>query len=352
MTHVGYSLGANKPLITRDHHYVVDRKLLSVHAEDRDVTKWPKANQFEIILPEPLLNVQSLRLIQATFPGQFYTFSADNQNTQLLYTFIGTFVPAKATILEGYYTPPQLARELTRALNSVNVYDASFAVVYDQAREKYWIGHPTRPFILDFNLPVAYGGDCPERPLLWPQSVNWGLPFHLGFQKSQYKSIFMASGISIAVPESDPTAPDPTLLQHFVEAPMSLQIAGDTCMYMEVEKYNSLDEMYPYNQSSRGTFDNNAYNGKVNAAFAKIPIYRTQSGQPILDSRTFYLQNTVQYEPPIERIARLKFKLRFHDGRLVNFQNASFDFSLEFILLRNEITSQSRQMRLPANYIL
>jgi hypothetical protein len=57
----------------------------------------------------------------------------------------------------------------------------------------------------------------------------------------------------------------------------------------------------------------------------------------------------VQYDPPIERITRLKFKFRFHDGRLVNFQNFPFDFSLEFNSLRNEINKQYT-VRIPATY--
>jgi hypothetical protein len=92
---------------------------------------------------------------------------------------------------------------------------------------------------------------------------------------------------------------------------------------MEVDKYNNYDELYPYNQSTRQIFDNNAYSGKKNSAFAKIPI-KAHDGNSY-DSRTLYLQNMVQYDPPIERIARLKFKFRFHDGRLVDFQNYAFD---------------------------
>jgi hypothetical protein len=135
---------------------------------------------------------------------------------------------------------------------------------------------------------------------------------------------------------------------------------------LEVDKYNSYDELYPYNQSStnpdtcqsrtslktsciKQKYDNNAYDGKVNSAFAKIPIKsRTENSY---DSRTFFLHNLVHYDPPIERIARLKFKLRFHDGRLVNFQNYPFDFTIEFNSLRNEIEKKFN-VRIPAMFIL
>ena len=78
-----FSLGNSKPLIQREQNYVLDRKLLTVHSEDRDTTKWPNANTFEIMLPEPILNVQSMRLVQATIPGNFFTFS--NTNSRKFY---------------------------------------------------------------------------------------------------------------------------------------------------------------------------------------------------------------------------------------------------------------------------
>jgi hypothetical protein len=146
---------------------------------------------------------------------------------------------------------------------------------------------------------------------------------------------------SIIIPAND--------IKYFIEAPLSFNLFGETCIYMEVDKYNSYDELYPYNQSSRQMFDNNAYSGKVNSAFAKIPI-QTYDGMSF-DSRTFFLQNLVQYDPPIERIARLKFKFRFHDGRLVNFQNYSFDFTVEVNSLRNEI-AKKYNVRIPAAYII
>ena len=59
----------------------------------------------------------------------------------------------------------------------------------------------------------------------------------------------------------------------------------------------------------------------------------------------------VQYDPPIERIARLKFKFRFHDGRLVHFQNFPFDFTIELNCLRNEI-EKKYTIRVPAAYVL
>ena len=78
-----FNVHNNHQLISNTQDYVLDRKLLTVHTEDRDIKKWPKANHFEIILPEALRNVQSMRLVQIMLPANYYSFSNDFQNTKL-----------------------------------------------------------------------------------------------------------------------------------------------------------------------------------------------------------------------------------------------------------------------------
>ena len=104
---------------------------------------------------------------------------------------------------------------------------------------------------------------------------------------------------------------------------------------MEIDKYNSYDELVPYSTKTNHLY-NNDFNGKVNSAFAKIPITFLPHGE-ITDSRNDNLQNIVCYNPPIERISKLKFKFRYHDGRLVDFKDAPFNFTIAFNCLQNEI---------------
>ena len=345
-----YNLGSSKPLINREQNYVLDRKLLTVHSEDRDITKWPNSNTFEIVLPETLLLVQSMRLIQATLPDRFFVFSNDYQNTMFQFT-IGSDSYIIDPIQEGIYTPNQLSFELTNKMNKAIQPDASFNVFYDEVRSKFWFGHTDLSFNLDFDQQINYEAVSCEQPIMWNNYSKWGLPYYLGFEKKSYKSLTDTNGVSFDyICPNSPSANYCPDIVHYVEAPLSFTIRGETCLYLEIDKYNNYDELYPYNESSRQAFDNNAYSGKVNSAFAKIPIQ--YGGEPYsYDSRTFYLQNIVQYDPPIERIARLKFKFRFHDGRLVNFQNFPFDFSIEFNCLRNEI-EKKYNIRIPAAYIL
>jgi hypothetical protein len=309
MSGVSYNLGMSKPLINREQNFVLDRRLLSVHSTDRDITKYPNSNYFEILLPETMYNVQSLRLVQCDFPGNYYVFSNDYQNTKMSVTYINNAAPPATltntlTITSGLYSGTALALELTTQLNALPN-TAGFVVAYNQNSQKFTISK-NDAFNLNFNQQIIYDVSCNNyttNPIMWNQYANWGLPYYLGFKKLPYTGAITYT--------SDYTAP----------------ISGETCIYMEVDKYNSYDELYPYNKSSCQMYDNNAYSGKVNSAFAKIPIKGNTIEQ---DARTFFLQNTVQYDPPIERIARLIFKFRFHDGRLVDFQNKNFDFTIEF----------------------
>ena len=339
-------LGNSKPLINREQNYVLDRKLLTVHSEDRDITKWPNSNTFEIMLPEQLLNVQSMRLVQATLPATFFTFMNDYQNTKFQFTVDG--IPHIVAIQDGFYTPDQLSLELT---NKMNEAAHGFVVFFDEVKKTFWFGHTGTAFTLNFDQQMTYSFNNCEQPIVWNNHSKWGLPYYLGFEKKSIQSTSTPDNIvddNIVPNNINITNASVDTVNNFVQASVSFTLNGETCLYLDIDKYNYYDELYPYNESTNHTkqiFSNNAYSGKVNSAFAKIPIrpYNDNS----YDSRTIFLVNMVQYDPPIERIARLKFRFRFHDGRLVDFQNFPFDFTIEFNSLRNEI-EKKYTVRIPA----
>jgi hypothetical protein len=73
---------------------------------------------------------------------------------------------------------------------------------------------------------------------------------------------------------------------------------------------------------------NNSNSGIVNSAFAKIPLHAANSGisTALLDHE---ISSCVSYfKPPIEKIAKLKIKIRYHNNMLVNLQNANLSLSL------------------------
>ena len=80
-----YNTSTNHPLIPNANDYIIYKKYVSIHSEDRDVIKYPNSNQFEIEMPEDITNIYSLRLINWTFPSNYNSFSQFSSNILLLF---------------------------------------------------------------------------------------------------------------------------------------------------------------------------------------------------------------------------------------------------------------------------
>ena len=89
-----------RPLISRNPTYSINRKHITFHTEDRDIVHWPKANEFEIRLPQTLTNVESMRLVEIMLPVNYYSFSSELQNITMQITYDGT--TSIITIDEGF----------------------------------------------------------------------------------------------------------------------------------------------------------------------------------------------------------------------------------------------------------
>ncbi len=138
-------------------------------------------------------------------------------------------------------------------------------------------------------------------------------------------------------------------LVSWLSSDFNLDINGEDAIYMEIDRYNSIDEIYPYSERT-GHLYNNDLGHRVNGSFAKIPLTHLPFGQE-MGSRNNFVLNVFHSDPPIQRIDRLKFTFRFHDGRLVDFKNLPFSFTLEFNMLKDEQT-RGRNVRVPPLYNL
>ena len=118
---------------------------------------------------------------------------------------------------------------------------------------------------------------------------------------------------------------------------------------MEIDRYNSIDEIYPYSERT-GHLYNNDLGHRVNGSFAKIPLTHVPFGQE-MGSRNNFVLNVFHSDPPVQRIDRLKFTFRYHDGRLVDFKNLPFSFTLELNMLKDE-QERGKIVRVPALYNL
>lgn len=140
---LNFNLNNSHQLIPRDQTFVLDRKLITIHSEDRDIRQWPNANMFEVQLPTTYTSVSTIQLVECNITTTTFTFSRDYQNTKfsfkvfpeqytnptaiedLAYYYMNNGPPPStgrgntyyAEISEGFYRPEQLANELEFQMN-------------------------------------------------------------------------------------------------------------------------------------------------------------------------------------------------------------------------------------------
>lgn len=316
-----------------------------------------------------------------------------------LYNYMNTEKEIKVIIETGFYTQSQLATELTNKFNVAVTeiinnffnndpvtyavakslftgYDR-FNIVYNSVSLKMSFGNTADKFTLlnkssAFLNSFSVNTRCLTKDQL-PESVNWGLPSYLGFSRLDAESFTPQEYLDInpldptidnsLTPISDPPSSGPVprffygdaipnsgdngywLLPtltganvYFLEAPFKINIMGPAYMYMEVDGWNCIDETSPYN-ASNFTMQTNQTNSRVTSSFAKIPIPTTPLSQWFDNEQGPYKF----WNPPAERVSKLKFKLRYHNGAAVAFGPFEYSFMLEFCLLNPQ---QERSMNI------
>ena len=381
-----FDVNSNHPIIPNSQEYTVYKKYVSIHSEDRDSLKYPSSSSFEVELPEDYLNVVSVKLSNWTFPANYNTFSAFNANLHMTFKINNPYNPGEngysnplqeaifqglyenqdnnyvVQISEGFYAPEQIATELTNRFNTrISAYlrdylqlhypilyiqfqseggYQEFVIVYNSVKQTIWFGNKSSGFIL--TNPNAVIKDAFTDTLkcsrnLLPDLSNWGLPGYIGLTRLNTTS-------NESIPEDvrfyygDVMAGDdgfwlipnlslPGAKISYIECPYKINLMGPSYMYMELDGLNCIDETSPFNLNTF-TQTTNQTNGVVNAAFCKIPVPTTPLSQWFdKDAPSYKL-----FLPPAERIRKIKMKLRYHDGQLVNFGTFPFSFTLEFVM--------------------
>jgi hypothetical protein len=296
----------NHPLIKTSHNFVLDRKVLFIDSNDRDIERWPSASEFEINCPQNYTNVESLRLSSIMLPNFFYNISEQLRTNKIIveYSSSSTII----TLDDGYYNYTQLRDALQAKFKLINL---NFDVSYNLINRKFTFLNALIVFTFRFDLPNDYNCDKDNyKTDVYTQHSNWGLGYILGFDKKRYTSS-----------------------SNTIVSPNPCDLEDNKCIYIELEKYNKCDEIKPFLYYSY----NNANSGIVNSAFAKIPIYPFQDNKGLVNDG--YLENISYYQPPIDKIAKLKLKFRYHNGMLVDFHNFNVSLSLEINQIRNEMNN-------------
>ena len=316
----------NNPLIKTSHNLVLDRKILLIDSDDRDIERWPSASEFEINCPQIYNNIESLRLSNIMLPNFYYNISEQLQTNKMIVTISGSSTLNVITLEDGCYNYTQLQDALRIKFKAIsNDFNDYFDVCYNPINRKFtflYTQNHAAAFNFRFDLPNNY--DCSKvsyKTDVYAQHSNWGLGYILGFDKKKYTSSSFHDNGNTGHTHERLFAPNPCDLE------------DNKCIYIELEKFNKCDEIKPflyYNYS-------NTSSGIVNSAFAKIPIYLFQDNKGLVNDG--YFENVSYYQPPIDKIAKFKLKFRYHNGMLVDFNNFNISLSLEINQIRNEMNN-------------
>jgi hypothetical protein len=100
---------------------------------------------------------------------------------------------------------------------------------------------------------------------------------------------------------------------------------GNSHFYLEIAGLNCIDETSPY-VSNSFTAKTNETNGIVNSAFAKLAIPTTPISQWFdRDSGPYKI-----FIPALDKIRKLRIKIRYHNGQLVDFSYFNYSILIEF----------------------
>jgi len=310
-------------------------RMVTIHTEDRDILKYPFENTFEVVLPTVLKNALSVELFDITLPTFYYNVSDYLQNTKMWFSVPTYFTePIEIGVQSGCYTPTDLCLAIASKLNeattkqlyALGVYVSpltmysQFGVSYSAIERKFTFHTTHDRFILHFDKKSVYDCDTncqqPHKQYqfeCWKMLKNWGLGYNLGFYKCEYDAMIQ------------PPHPSDELNSNSGSMITSVKIADlDACntIYMEIDTFNWIDEITPFSISTTDLY-NGDFNGSVNNSFAKLVLSNVSKCYVPVKKFKRVLPHMV------EKIGRLKFKFRYHNGILVDFKHQPFDFSLK-----------------------
>ena len=333
-------------LIPRENTYIIDRKIINIHSEDRDVTKYPESNHFEITLPENLEYVRALRLVNCTLPKNDYVFSERNQNTKFYISIATEDLSAadvsntrtEVTIHEGSYTQLELAEEIDLQLQiSSNSALHDIRAYYDDRNNKI-VFYSSKEIALDFTQSHTYNTSCKDKMTsasAFEQNLFWGLGYYLGYEKKMYVSQGVVFKNLISEVQHYPGMYEDADISgsnqvHIIRPLTPLIVQKDTQVYLELEHYNNMEELVPYQTGAKA-------HGNIKSAFASIPLVKGENYEYNIGDKNTNLHAISSFNEPIRNLSKLKLKFRYHDGRMVHFGNAPFSLTFEITRLGDKI---------------
>ncbi len=396
-----YNTSQTHPLIPNSQEYIYYKKYVSIHSEDRDITKYPNASQFDIELPEDYLNVISIKLSNWIFPSCYYVFSRNYNNITMTFKITQPYNPSLHGVVDpllvatyvalnnnknnnytieienGNYTSSQMATELTRKFNEVvsnyiidyfqnNGYAglisgfisaggySQFVIVFNDVSNKFWFGNKSSIFELTNdsdvlkNIKLNEPTQCVKNKL--PDYSNYGLPGYLGLLRTTMTSETI---------EASPITMNGQLPRFYygniVSGDNGYWLQTDTALtdsivsFIEAPYVAKLDfpsQIYMEieglnNLDETAPFTLNKFTMTTNMTNGIVnSAFAVVPTNPESNYFDCCQGSYKLYFPPAERIRKLQIKVRFHNGVLVDFNNCDYSFTLEFTLYNSQIMRQ------------
>lgn len=323
------------------------KKSISIHSEDRDISKYESPGEFSIYLPEPIPKVVSVSIDDVVFP-KLYLLSDNYFNTKFDLSQNSCCEPHK--ICEGSYQINGLMKTFQKMTNlDVSYNDNSGVVISSGIMVAYH--KESNKFIFISKTPFALKLQSNDAPDYADLKTHWGLGYYLGFDRiNKYFDSLSVNGGSydsnkymFHSTDSHGFKDDNYKFQvlydqnsdmylihkkinfksekyHILVSNSQVRLHGRNEIYLEIDGMNSMDEIDP--------ISNDAQFYKTNSCLTKIniPTY-TQRDTLQLDPSFFMGKETI-LSVPIEKLYKCSFLFRFHDGTKVDFKRMNLSFTL------------------------
>ena len=288
---------------------------------------------------------------------------------------------------EGFYNPIQMATELTNRLNKtvtdyLNSYFTSngysqpfidkfnnttngvpnqsdgnmediggykeFVVFYNIISQKLYFGNRSSRFTIP-NIITPPTKELVEKYFYLgctlkrlPQYTDKLLLFNLGFDitptptvtltNQQYARIYYGDALTLSNGADNGIWLFPSIVKHpgcnvsYMIPRQQINFMGPSHFYLEINELNNMDELNPYPSIPSFTeISTDPPPNRVNSAFCKISVNSTPISQWYdRDNTAFKLFN-----PPLEKLRKLRIKVRYHDGTTVLFGSFAYSITLE-----------------------
>jgi hypothetical protein len=297
--------------------------------------------------------------------------------------------PFIITMEEGTYESVALAYEIQNLMNiavnnrilayanAASLRDAYvpytfFQVLVNNPQSKFWFVNTLNPFIFN-NDSLLYTANnmlgetflpCSTQRV-FPSFTYYGLPAYLGFKNvasassvctNKYDLTLFNNGPSTTATSSDTSVPStiiqPTFAQnyieyngesgpnyvsvHYVKPSNTFTLVKNTSIFIDIATMNGVDATRPFTNNDFTKITNQG-NGSVNSFLGRITLLPTTINFST-STNGGDIQPIVNFNPPLERVTRLKISIRYHDGSLVNF---GFHEWMIALLLESYLPSQN-----------